>query len=133
MSAIVTLQIPDPLYQRLLTTATAIQQPVETVMLRALHVGSPPTWDDVPPQFQAELASLDRLPDDLLWEIAYSRKSAIEMTRYEELLDINQERQLFPSEQIELDTLRTEADRFMLRKAQAAALLRWRGYQVPLT
>lgn len=133
MSATVTLQIPEPLYQRLIATANAIHQPVEIVMLRALEVGSPSAWDDVPPQFQAELASLDRLPDNLLWEIARSRKSATEMTRYEELLDINQERLLSASEQVELDSLRNEADRFMLRKAQSAALLRWRGHQVPLS
>jgi len=30
-----------------------------------------------------------------------------------------------------LAALRTEADRAMLRKAQAAALLRWRGHPVP--
>jgi hypothetical protein len=31
----------------------------------------------------------------------------------------------------ELTQLRTAADRFMLRKVQAAALLRWRGHHIP--
>ena len=133
MSATVTLHIPDLLYQRIISTAAAIHQPVETVMLRALQVGSPPSWDDVPAEFQAELASLDRLPDDLLWQIARSQKTPSEMSRYEQLLSANQEYRLSPTERIELDTLRTEADLFMLRKAQAAALLHWRGHQVPLS
>ena len=35
------------------------------------------------------------------------------------------------AERAELKTLRWEADRFMLRKAQAAAILRWRGHLLP--
>jgi hypothetical protein len=38
---------------------------------------------------------------------------------------------LVPAERTELTELRIEADRFMLRKAQAAAILRWRGHLLP--
>ncbi len=54
------------------------------------------------------------------------------MERYNILLDRNQEGTLTDAERAELAVLRTEADCFMLRKAQAAALLRWRGHYVPL-
>lgn len=54
------------------------------------------------------------------------------MERYNILLDRNQEGTLTDAERAELTALRTEADCFMLRKAQAAALLRWRGHNVPL-
>lgn len=131
MTTSVTLQIPERLYQRLAATATATQQPIESVMLRALQVGSPPAWDDVPEEFQADLAVLDRLSDDDLWSIAQGQKTRSEMERYEHLLEANQERELTEGERLELTALRMEADRFMLKKAQAAAILRWRGRNVP--
>lgn len=38
---------------------------------------------------------------------------------------------LSPVERIELTQLRKAADRFMLRKAYAVDLLRWRGHAIP--
>jgi hypothetical protein len=126
----VTLSIPVPLYQRLLNTALATQRSLEEVMLHALKVGSPPTYDDVPDEFQAELAILDRLDNDALWQIATHRKAAAEMERYDVLLDLNRNGMLADAERLELMDLRHEADRFMLRKAHAAVLLRWRGRSI---
>lgn len=62
------------------------------------------------------------------------------MARHFELLERNKEHALTPAEQMELAELRLprggncfapQADLFMLRKAHAAALLRWRGHRVP--
>ncbi len=44
----VTLQIPEIIYTRLVNTASSTQRPLEEVILRALQIGSPPTWDDIP-------------------------------------------------------------------------------------
>jgi hypothetical protein len=132
MTQTVTLQLPEPLYQRLVNTARATNRPLEEVMLHALKVGSPPDWDNVPDEFQVDLAALDRMEDEALWKIAQSRKTVADMERYNMLLDRNQEGTLTDAERAELTALRTEADCFMLRKAQAAALLRWRGHHVPL-
>ncbi len=101
-------------------------------MLYALKVGSPPDWDDVPDEFQVDLAALDRMEDEALWKIAQSRKTVADMERYNILLDRNQEGMLTDTERAELTARGTEADCFMLRKAQAAAPLRWRGQHVPL-
>ena len=86
---------------------------------------------DVPAEFQADLAALDRLDDGALWKIARSRQTEGEMARYTELLDKNANGILSDGERAELSGLRTEADRFMLRKAHAAVILRWRGHQLP--
>ena len=129
----VTLQIPELLYQRLVNTAHATQRPLEEVMIHALQVGSPPTWDDVPPEFQADIAALDKLDDNTLWQIFHSRKTAADMERYNILLERNSSNTLTEAERLELIALRTEADSFMLCKAQAAVLLRWRGHSVPTT
>ena len=131
MAETITLQVPEPLYGRLVSAARATGRSLEEIMLHALKVGSPPNWEDVPAEFQADLAALDRMEDEALWRIARSQKTEADMERHFFLLERNQENLLTEAEQIELANLRTEADRFMLRKAQAAALLRWRGYSVP--
>jgi hypothetical protein len=128
-TATVTLALPDVLYQRLKGAALTMKQPLEQVLLHALSLGSPPSWDDVPPEFQLDLASLDKMDDDALWAIARSHRESAEFVRYDELLEKNAGGLLTPAEHGELERLREEADRFMLRKAHAAALLRWRGHR----
>lgn len=128
----VTLQLPEKLYHRLANTARATRRPLEDVLLQALRVGSPPGWDDAPPEFQAELAEMDRQDDETLWGIFHAQLPQEAMTRYDELLDLHRQGTLTEVEQLELERLRVAADRHMLCKAQAAVLLRWRGHTVPL-
>ena len=130
-TATVTLKIPELLYQRLVNTAHATQRPLDEIMLQALQVGSPPAWDNVPDEFQADLAALDKLDDQALWKLVKSKKTPEQMERYNILLDKNKNNTLTETEQLKLIEIRNETDRFMLRKAQAAALLRWRGH-VPI-
>ena len=127
----ITLPLPEHLFLRFEQVAKATNQSVTDVLLHAVEVGSPPDWDNVPADFQADLAALDRLDDKALWEIARGQQSEAEMDRYEDLLYKNANDRLSPAERDELTHLRHEADRFMLRKAHAAALLRWRGHQLP--
>ena len=127
----ITLQIPEIIYQRLVNTAHATQRPLEEVILHSLQVGSPPVWDDVPEEFQAEIAALDKLDDHTLWQIFHTHKTAADMEEYNTLLEKNSSGTLTESERLNLISLRYQADLFMLRKAQAAVLLRWRGYSLP--
>ena len=66
----VTLPLPEHLYLRFEQVAQALQQSVADVLLHAVEVGSPPNWEDVPAEFQADLAALDWLDDKALWQIA---------------------------------------------------------------
>jgi len=127
----VTLKLPENLYRRLVSHADATSRPLEDVILHALTVGSPPIWEDVPAEYQTTLAEMDRLDDEALWGIVTGRKTAAEMARYDELLEKNKQDKMSEAERSELNRLRSEADQFMLRKAHAAALLRWRGHPVP--
>jgi hypothetical protein len=127
----ITLQIPEIIYQRLVNTAHATQRPLEEVIIHSLQVGSPPAWDDVPEEFQAEIAALDKLDDHTLWQIFHSHKTAVDMEEYNTLLEKNSSGTITESERLNLISLRYQADLFMLRKAQAAVLLRWRGYSLP--
>lgn len=128
----VMLQLPEALYLRLQQVANGMHQSLDEVLIRAVQVGSPPLWEDAPAAFQGDLSALDRLDDQSLWRIARRTQLEDDWTRYQELLDKNAEGVISADERIELEALRTEADRFMLRKAHAAALLRWRGHTVPL-
>lgn len=126
----VLLPLPENVYLRFQRTAQATQQSLTDVLLHAVEVGAPPNWEDAPAEFQLDLAALERLHDEALWKIARSRTQA-DMERYQELLDKNAEETLTEAERGELTQMRLEADRFMLRKAYAAALLRWRGHILP--
>jgi hypothetical protein len=127
----VTLQLPEDQYLRLQQAAQATKQSLNEIFLHVVRIGSPPGWNDVPAEFQGDLASLDRLDDAALWRIARQKQSETNLTAYQELLDKNANGTISEAEKQELQRLRTEADRFMVRKAHAVALLRWRGHQIP--
>lgn len=85
----ITVTLPELLYLRLERTAQATRQPLADVLLRAVEVGSPPSWEDAPSEFQTDLAALDRLDDDALWSIARSRQTEHDLVRYTVLLEKN--------------------------------------------
>ncbi|MGE0086813.1 MAG: hypothetical protein AB7S75_20605 [Desulfococcaceae bacterium] len=99
--------------------------------MRVIQTGSPPEWTDVPAEYQPDLAALERLDDNALWDVVRSRQPEGDFSQYQDLLDKNKNQTLSDREQCKLAELRTDFDRFMLRKAHAAALLRWRGHQIP--
>lgn len=127
----VVLPLPEDLYVRLEQTAQATQQSLTDMLLRAVRAGSPPDWSRTPAPFQADIAALDRLDDDSLWRIARGQRSAADAALLTELLEKNADDLLSAEERLELEAEVLEADRFMLRKAHAAALLQWRGHAVP--
>ena len=127
----IVLPLPEDLYVRLEQTARATKQSLTDLLVRAVRAGSPPDWSQAPAEFQADLAALDRLDDDSLWRIARSQRSEADAGRLQELLEKNADDALTPGERLEVDAQVAEADRFMLRKAHAAALLQWRGHAVP--
>ena len=127
------IPLPEAIYLRLQQTAQSTRQTFTDVLLQTVQIGSPPSWEDAPAEFQADLAALDRLHDQQLWQIARDHQKEDNMQSYQNLLDKNADGIITETERSELNRLRTSADRFMLRKAHAAALLRWRGHQIPLS
>ena len=127
----ITLDLPENIYIRLQHAAQATKQPLDQVIPRAVQMGSPPGWDDIPAEYQADIAALERLDDGSLWRIVRSRHTHTDVDAYQDLLDKNREGTISDAERQELRALRAESDLFMLRKAHAAALLRWRGHKIP--
>lgn len=127
----ITVHLPESVLLRLQQTAKATNQSLDDVLLRVLEVGSPPGWEDVPAEFQTELAAIDRLDDKSLWRIVRSHQAGVDMRQYQQLLNKNSNGTISDNERYTLSKLRTESDRFMLRRAHAVAILRWRGHQIP--
>lgn len=127
----VMVRLPQDLYLHLQAVAQATKQSLDAVILRTLQVGRPPSWEDAPAEFQTDLAALDRLDDNSLWQIVRSNQLSQDMSTYQTLLDKNANGTLTPDERNTLTQLRKDADRFMLKKAYAVDLLRWRGYAIP--
>ena len=131
ISRTITLQLPENIFLRMQQAAQATRQPLEDIFLRAIQVGSPPDWEDIPAEFQADIAALDRLDDAALWRVARTKKMESDMIYYQKLLDKNADGKISEEESRTLTGLRAEFDRFMLAKAHAVALMRWRGYAIP--
>jgi hypothetical protein len=122
-----TLTIPDELYERAKHIAESTSQPIEQVILQHLQT-LPAPLPILPDDVQAELDALKYLSDDALWTIAREQMPDAVQSRAHDLMNRNSQGTLSEAERSELDALVDRADRLMVRKAEAAALLRERGY-----
>lgn len=127
----VTLQLSEPIFRYLQQIAAATNRPVEQVVRQSVEGNLPPSVASMPAEMQGELLALQNYPVEQLRHIAASQIPPSEQARHLELLDKNSTGTLTSAEQAELADLRLSADRFMLRKAYAWAVLRWRGYPTP--
>ena len=126
----VTLRLPKPLYRRASHAANALQQPLEEILIRTLDTALPPL-DEIPAEIRAEVDSLNNLSDDALWEVAQSTMATPHQERLDVLLDAQGARALTAAEASELEEMRIEYGRTLLRRAKAYALLSERGYHLP--
>ena len=126
---VVTLSLPQNLYDHLQRVAQAADQSLPDLLVQILRAGAPPDWTQAPAERRDELAALHALDDADLAKIAQSERSAGEVTRHEGLQEKNVDRALSASERAELAALEAAADRFAWRRNHASALLRWRGQQ----
>ena len=128
-----TVQLSTQIYRRFEHMAQVINQPVETIVLTSITGNLPPSLDDVPANLRNDLLILQTLDDATLWAVARGKLPPAQQMRLEALLARNSASLLTEAEQEELARLGEETDRLTLRKAHAYALLRWRGFPLPLT
>lgn len=126
-----TLRLPEPTLRYLQQIATATQRPLEQVVQQSIEGNLPPSVATAPANMQAELLAMQMLPLEALQRIARSQVPVEQQVRHLALLESNSAGDLSPAERAELLTLRETADRLMLRKAYAWAILRWQGQPVP--
>ncbi len=125
----VTLQLPVNLYRRVQTVARTMKQPLETFLLDAVTTALP-LLDDLPAALANDVSNLALLNDAALWRAARRTWSASEQEQLDELLYRKEAGNLDKKGQRALDHLLAEYDRLMLIRAQAALLLKQRGYDV---
>jgi hypothetical protein len=118
------LTVPENISDIARTLAEKTAKPAEQVLLEYLETLALPV---LPPDEQAELDALKHLSDDTLWTIAREQMPDAVQTRANVLMDKNASHTLADAEESELQTLVERADRLMVRKAAAAAILRERG------
>ena len=127
MTEQITLTPPEDISARVRQIAETTSQPVEQIVLdhlKSLSIQLPP----LPSDDQAELDALHHLSDDALWTIACEQVPEDAQARAHTLMDRNSRGIITDAEADELEKLVQRADRVMLRKAEAAAILNERGY-----
>ena len=125
------VQLPEQIYRRLEHVAQEIDQPVETVAIASITGNLPPSVDDMPAELREDLRTLQTLDDDALWAVARSKLDPAQQAQLEALLTRNSAGTLTEVEREKLTCLGEKTDQLTLRKAQAYALLRWRGFPLP--
>lgn len=125
------IELPEPVFQLLARVAELTHESPEQLAAQSIAGNLPPSVENAPPEMQSELLAMQRFPVDELLNIAYSQVPSHQQERHLVLLEKNQATSLTPEEREELSHLRLAADRLMVRKAYAWAILRWRGHSVP--
>lgn len=126
----ITVTLPEVLYERVKITAEASARSVEDVCAQSIALSLPELEGDLPPEFRSELAALPLLSDAELETIAHSTMDEEQQERLEVLADRQKQRPLTAAEESTLAHLMEEAQRVMLRKAEAYRLLARRGHAV---
>lgn len=125
----VTLNLPEPLYQRLRERAMEMQRSVEDEALEAL-VAAVPVATDLPLDLTEAISPLTVLDDAALWQAARSRFPP-EAAQQLEDLHLKRQREGLTEDETQVATaLVRQYERSMLVRAQAAALLKQRGHDV---
>lgn len=122
----ITLTLPEELSARARQIAETTAQPIEQVLLEHLKTLSP-SLPSLPPDLQQELDALHQLSNDTLWTIARDQMPEDAQGLAHELMDKNSRGTITDDERAELEALVERGDRLMVRKAEAAAILRKRG------
>lgn len=84
----------------------------------------------LPVEVEVELASFSQLSDDVLWLIARSTLTREQQRALADLNDEAQSRPLTAAEQTRQQALIHAYDRMLVRRAQAALILKQRGYDL---
>jgi hypothetical protein len=124
-----TIDVPDDLYQRLVERARRSNRSVRAEILDAI-ASTDQEEIGLPPSLEKELAAMAEANDERLWEIGRTRLPDEYIAEIEELREKSGAGGLTSAEEDRLAWLVQEADRVMLLRAEAAALLKQRGYDV---
>jgi len=125
----VTLNLPRALYNRLKHRAEQANRTVEAELLEVVATAVP-VADELPTDLAEAISPLALLDDEALWRAARNHLPAEVAAQLEELHLKRQREGLTEAETQTLAGLVRQYERVMLIRAQAAMLLKQRGYEV---
>lgn len=125
----VTLNLPETVYEQIRRAAEKIQRPIHEIMIEAVSAVAP-VFDSTKTNLRSVLAQMAYLNDAALWQAARSTMTIAQRDRLEALHDKQQRQGLTSDEQAEEKALLQLYRETILVRAQAAVLLKQRGYDV---
>jgi hypothetical protein len=122
----ITLNLPDTVYEQIRNAAEKSKRSVTDVLAEAVTAAVPATSDSL----RSALAHMAYLNDAALWQAARATMLPDQRQRLEALHDQGQRLALTPQEQAEEQALLALYRETVLVRAQAATLLKLRGYDI---
>ena len=133
MTISITIDLPDLVATRLESVASRQHRSISEMMAEVMGTWSLNEFSAVPKlpdDVEAELATFTGLSDGILWILA---RSTLSTRQQEELSLLNHKAQQQPLSKLEQEhqqKLIDAYDRMMIRRAQAAMILKRRGYDL---
>jgi len=124
----ITLNLPDGLYEKIKSVSEKTKRPINDLIMEAVAAVAP--LESLPDGLRSALAHLAYLNDAALWQAARTTMIAEQRERLESLHQQQQREKLLPQEQAEEQALLALYRETILVRAQAAVLLKQRGYDV---
>ena len=126
---VVKLKLPEGVYERIQRAAIKARRPVNDLLVEAVIAATPPT-EAVTESVRSALAQMAYLNDAALWQAARATMSTEQRQRLQALHDKQQRAALTAEERNEEQALLALYRETLLVRAQAAVLLKQRGYDV---
>ena len=128
----VSLPLPPQLYQQVKQRAAKTNRPIEAELLAVVEhaLVEDDNWAGIPLDIAAEVQQLACLANEDLWQAAQQIAPQEKMERMQTLVLKQQAEGLTVNEQQEAEQLQHYAQLIMLVRAEAAFLLRKRGYEL---
>jgi hypothetical protein len=125
----VTLNLPETAYNQIRRAAEKAHRPVSELLVEAV-IAAAPAMDQSAGPLRTALAQMTYLNDAALWQAARATMPEPQRERMEELHTKQQREGLIAAEEDEDEALLVLYRETVLVRAQAAVLLKQRGYDV---
>jgi hypothetical protein len=125
----ITFRLPEVVYERIRQIAERVKRPVNDVIADAVAAATPVS-EDTPERIRGALAQMAYLNDAALWQAARSTMLPEQRARLAALHEKRQRDSLNAEEAVEEQALLSLYRETLLVRAQAAVLLKQRGYEV---
>lgn len=123
------VELPEAVYQQIRRAAEKTHRPFNEVLIEAVSAVAP-VMEMPPSPFRTALAQMAYLNDAALWQAARATMTVAQRERMEDLHERQQRAKLSLKEQEEAQALVALYRETILVRAQAAVLLKQRGYDV---